>query len=69
MEKCQKCSGVMLQMKTKKTVTMLPDAEKKQGWKCSRCGYYLEKQQVFLSNRYDAERNEGDDNYPHLRRR
>jgi DNA-directed RNA polymerase subunit M/transcription elongation factor TFIIS len=50
MEKCQKCSGVMLLMKTKKTV--MPDAEKKQAWKCSRCGYYFEKQQVFHTSRY-----------------
>lgn len=66
MEKCQKCGGVMLQMKTKKSV--LPDIEKKQGWKCSRCGYYLEKQQVFLTSQYEANRRE-DDDPGYLRRR
>ncbi len=35
----------MLQMKIKKSV--LPDTEKKQVFRCSRCGYYVEKQQVF----------------------
>lgn len=53
MEKCTKCGGVMLLMKTKKSV--MPDAEKKQGWKCSRCGQYVEKQQIFNSNHYQAD--------------
>ncbi len=39
-------------MKTKKTV--MPDAEKKQAWRCSRCGYYIEKQQVFNTSRYPS---------------
>lgn len=49
MEKCQKCSGVMLQMKSKQSAT-LHDSEKKQVWKCSRCGLYVEKQQTFFSD-------------------
>lgn len=53
MERCPKCDGMMLQMKIKKTV--LPETEKKQAYKCSRCGYYLEKQQVFLSGRYSSD--------------
>lgn len=63
MEKCQKCGGMMLAMKIKKTV--LSDMEKKQGWKCSRCGFYLERQQTFNS-RSDNQPN--DDQY-YLRRR
>lgn len=67
MEKCQKCSGVMLQMKTKKT-TMTIDAEKKQSWKCSRCGFYLEKQQVFSTGRFSDDTTDEDAPY-YLRRR
>lgn len=67
MEKCQKCSGVMLAMKQRKTI--LPDAEKKQGWKCSRCGYYVEKQQVFLQPQYGLDKKDDDDDFPYLRRR
>lgn len=66
MEKCQKCGGMMLQMKTKKT--MMPDAERKQGWKCSRCGFYMEKQQVFLHGRYQDDKT-SDDDFPYLRKR
>ncbi len=42
MERCSKCGGVMLEMKAKKTV--LPTEMKRQIFKCSRCGYYQEKQ-------------------------
>jgi DNA-directed RNA polymerase subunit M/transcription elongation factor TFIIS len=45
MEYCSKCGGVMLLMKIKKT--LLPDSDKLQGFKCSRCGYYLEKPQLY----------------------
>jgi DNA-directed RNA polymerase subunit M/transcription elongation factor TFIIS len=54
MEKCQKCGGIMLPMKTKKS--LVPDVEKKQGMKCSRCGNYVEKLQTFstaATTRYD----------------
>lgn len=72
MEKCQKCNGVMLQMKPKRT-TLLPDSEKKQEWKCSRCGYYAEKTQTQVK-RYGADDLHGatmadDDDFPYLRRR
>lgn len=64
MEKCQKCSGVLLEMKSKKT--MVPGAEKTIRLKCSRCGFYLEKHQTFSgNNRYDELAND----YPYLRRR
>lgn len=56
MEKCQKCSGMMLVMKSKKSA--LPDIEKKMGLKCSRCGFYLEKQQTFSGGRYDEPSND-----------
>lgn len=66
MEHCTKCNGMMLVMKVKKS--LLPDTEKKQGLKCSRCGYYIEKQQVFVTGRYEAnKRSEDDPNY--LRKR
>lgn len=54
MEHCSKCNGVMLEMKVKKTLT--PDREKKQVFKCSRCGYYQEKQQVFLNDNSTLDR-------------
>jgi hypothetical protein len=60
----------MLAMKQRKT--MLPDSEKKQGWKCSRCGTYLEKQQVFLHglNQQSLRKDDDDDDdIPYLRRR
>lgn len=38
-------------MKSKKSV--MHDIEKKLGLKCSRCGYYIEKQQVFSHGSYD----------------
>lgn len=55
MEKCQKCSGMMLLMKIRKSA--LADTEKKQGLKCSRCGYYVEKQQSFSGGPYQDEAN------------
>lgn len=79
MERCPKCNtGVLLVMKTTKK-TILPDAERKQCWKCSRCGYYLEKPQVFRNSPYAAENlysekspspdTGTDDYFPNLRRR
>lgn len=46
MERCSKCSGVMLLMKAKKTL-LSSDVERKQIFRCSRCGFYLEKQQLY----------------------
>jgi len=54
----------MLQMKSKKT--MMHDIEKKVGLKCSRCGYYVEKQQVFSSGSYP---NRGEESLYQIRRR
>jgi len=51
MDKCTKCNGIMLIMKVKKSV--IPDSEKKQVLKCSRCGYYVEKQQAFMTQHPD----------------
>ena len=51
MDRCPKCDGVMLSMKVKQTI--LPDAEKKQGLKCSRCGFYEERKQIFLGGQTD----------------
>ncbi len=56
----------MLTMKIKKSV--LPDTEKKQGLKCSRCGFYLEKQQIFSGGRFN-ENDPNDDEPLYLRRR
>lgn len=64
MERCSKCSGVMLQMKTKKS--LVSDAEKKQVFRCSRCGLYLEKQQAFTSADYDRDGHSGNP-YPPYR--
>lgn len=64
MEKCQKCNGVMLQMKIKRSA--MPENEKKQGWRCSRCGYYVEKQQIFAAGQFgDYQKSED----PYLRRK
>lgn len=63
MERCSKCGGIMLQMKIKKTV--MRDIEKKLVLKCSRCGFYIEKQQVFSAGSYP----EKSDNLYSARRR
>lgn len=51
-------------MKIKRTA--LQDNEKKRGWRCSRCGYYIEKQQIFSAGEY-GKFERGED--PYLRRR
>lgn len=65
MERCSKCNGVMLEMKVKKT--LLPDAERKQVFKCSRCGYYVEKPQTFASKRFNNQPEDEPPIYRHSR--
>lgn len=53
MEKCQKCNGVMLEMKSQRRV--MGETQSTQSFKCSRCGNYLAKRTVYTNGKYELE--------------